>query len=143
VNERSECVRSRRGCDTGRQSDQHNKYNARSILPFVCLRCRDSSDRLIAANDQTTIKTLETTKTAVKDNKTCQMTTGGATAFFFFVLMVMLDFTCGRLPRRRLVKAHFLPTTLLHAATRATGTQSYTSVLIEPGLPAISDHFVC
>jgi len=61
-------------------------------------------------------KTLETTKTAVKDNKNVQTTTGGAIAFFFFAFMVMsrLHMVAG-CRVRRLVKAHFLPTTPLHA----------------------------
>jgi hypothetical protein len=60
-------------------------------------------------------KTLETTKTAVKDIKTCEMTTGGATAFFFFAFMVMVDFTWWPDAEEEAGKAHFVPTTPLHA----------------------------
>jgi hypothetical protein len=94
-------------------------------------------------------KTLETTKTAVKDIKTCEMTTGGATAFFFFAFMVMVDFTWWPDAEEEAGKS---PLSTNHAATRCSSLHLLCSVtctqppdlepyiyLIELGLPAISD----
>jgi hypothetical protein len=61
-------------------------------------------------------ETLETTETAVKDIKTCEMTTGGATAFFFFAFMVMVDFTWWPDAEEEAGKS---PLSTNHAATRS------------------------
>jgi hypothetical protein len=94
-------------------------------------------------------KTLEPTKTAVKDIKTCKMTTGGAIAFFFFALIVMVDFTWWPDAEEEAGKS---PLCTNHAATRCLSLHLPYSItctqppdlelhiyLIEPGLPAISD----
>jgi hypothetical protein len=83
------------------------------------LRCKDSNDRLIVAErSKRQDKTLETTKTAVKDNKNVPDSQRVESDCILFLLlsMVMLDFTwwpdaeeeAGKKPT-------FLPTTPLHA----------------------------
>jgi len=62
-------------------------------------------------------KTLETTKTAVKDNKNVQTTTGGAIAFLFFAFHgdVLISHG-GRMPSE---EAGESPLSTNHAATRS------------------------
>jgi hypothetical protein len=156
VKERSECVRSRRGVDTNQQLDLCIKYNTKSIIPFVCFRCRDSSDRLMAANDQNDkIKRLKRQKLLSKITRNVPDHNGWSDRILFLLLsMVMLDFTwwpdaeeeAGKSPLSTNHAATRFPRyspTLFNRVVRSRRTWSYSSAslsLVSP--PSLTSSFV-